>query len=99
LEIDEFDEEIVEELRNRARDALLINAIASEEKFEPASTSGNLTDLEGLDEQLAERLVKHGISTVDDLAELAVDELLDIGGMNEATAARLIMAARSSWFT
>lgn len=99
LEIDEFDEEIVEELRNRARDALLINAIASEEKFEPASTPGNLTDLEGLDEQLAERLVKHGISTVDDLAELAVDELLDIGGMNEATAARLIMAARSSWFT
>ncbi len=99
LEIEEFDEEIVEELRNRARDALLINAIASEEKFESVNAPGNLTDLEGIDDKLAERLAKHGISTVDDLAELAVDELLDIGGMNEATAARLIMAARSSWFT
>ncbi len=99
LEIDEFDEDIVEELRNRARDALLINAIASEEKFEPTPIPGTLTDLEGIDEALAERLGRHGIATVNDLAELAVDELLDIGGMNEATAARLIMAARSSWFT
>lgn len=99
LEIDEFDEDIVEELRNRARDALLINAIASEEKFESTPIPGTLTDLEGIDEALVERLGQHGIATVNDLAELAVDELLDIGGMNEATAARLIMAARSSWFT
>ncbi|MGI9212623.1 MAG: transcription termination factor NusA [Methylococcaceae bacterium] len=99
LEIDEFDEELVEELRNRARDALLINAIATEEKFEPPKAPETLTDLDGIDEAMLKQLKAHGIVTVDDLAELAVDELLDIGGMNEATAARLIMAARSSWFT
>lgn len=99
LEIEEFDEEIVEELRNRARDALLISAIASEEEFEPAASStGELADLEGMNPELIERLKAHGIATVEDLAELAVDELLEIGGMNEETAACLIMTARSPWF-
>lgn len=99
LEIEEFDEELVEELRNRARDALLINAIATEEKFEPPKAPETLIELDGIDETMLKQLKTHGIVTVDDLAELAVDELLEIGGMNEATAARLIMAARSSWFT
>jgi len=98
LEIEEFDEDIVEELRNRARDALLISAIASEEKFKPAEASGELTELEGMEPELAERLKAHGIANIEELAELAVDELLEIGGMNEETAARLIMAARSPWF-
>lgn len=98
LEIEEFDEEVVEELRNRARDALLIKAIASEEKLEPAEPSQELLEMEGMDRELAYRLANHGVITVDDLAEQSVDELLEIEDMNVERAASLIMKARASWF-
>ncbi|CAI8742597.1 transcription termination factor NusA [Methylocaldum szegediense] len=98
LEIEEFDTEIVEELRNRARDALLIKAIANEEVFETSEPSKELLEMEGMDRELAFRLAARGVRTVEDLAEQSVDELLDIEGMDEARAASLIMKARSPWF-
>lgn len=98
LEIDEFDEDLVEELRNRARDALLIKAIATEEKLESAEPTAELRELEGMDDETAYRLARGGIRTVEDLAELAVDELLEIGGVDEEKAAQLIMRARLPWF-
>ncbi|MGX2039805.1 transcription termination factor NusA [Methylocaldum sp. MU1018] len=98
LEVEEFDEEIVEELRNRARDALLIKAIASEEEFESSEPSKELLEMEGMDRELAYRLAAQGVRTIEDLAEQSVDELLEIEGMDEARAARLIMTARSPWF-
>ncbi|MGY6214855.1 transcription termination factor NusA [Methylolobus aquaticus] len=98
LEIEEFDEELVEELRNRARDALLIKAIATEEKIETTQPAQDLRDLEGMDDETAERLAAAGIHTVTDLADLAVDELMEIDGMSEQRAADLIMQARSPLF-
>ncbi|QXP83373.1 transcription termination factor NusA [Methylococcus sp. ANG] len=99
LEIEEFDEDIVEELRNRARDALLIKAIASEEKLEDTEPSQDLLELEGMDRELAYRLARHGIRTLEDLADQAVPDLLDIEDMEEEKAAELIMKARASWFS
>lgn len=99
LEIEEFDEDIVEELRNRARDALLIKAIASEEKLEEVEPSQELLELEGMDRELAYRLARHGIRTLEDLADQAVPDLLDIEDMEEEKAAELIMKARASWFS
>lgn len=98
LEIDEFDEDLVEELRNRARDALLIKAIANEEKLESAEPSAELRELQGMDDETAYRLARAGIRSVEDLAELAVDELLEIAGIDEEKAAQLIMQARLPWF-
>ncbi len=98
LEIEEFDEELIEELRNRARDALLIKAIANEEKLESVEPAPELRGLEGMDDETAYRLARAGIRTVEDLAELSVDELLEIEGMDEDKAARLIMQARLPWF-
>ena len=98
LEIEEFDEEIVEELRNRARDSLLIKAIASEEKLETAEPSQDLLEMEGMDRDLAFRLAGHGVRTMEDLAEQSVDELMESVGLDQDRAARLIMAARLPWF-
>ena len=98
LEIEEFEEETVEELRNRARDALLIKAIAREEKLESVEPTQELLDMEGMDRELAYLLASHGVRTVDDLAEQSVDELMDVQGMDEQRAASLIMKARASWF-
>ncbi|BBA33226.1 transcription elongation factor NusA [Methylocaldum marinum] len=98
LEIEEFDEDIVEELRNRARDALLIKAIANEEEFESSEPSKELLEMEGMDRETAFRLAARGVRTMEDLAEQSVDELLEIEGMDEARAARLIMTARLPWF-
>jgi len=98
LEIEEFDEDLIEELRNRARDALLIKAIANEEKIESIEPSQELLELEGMDEEMASRLARSGVSTVEELAELAVDELVEMASMDEEKAARLIMQARSPWF-
>jgi N utilization substance protein A len=99
LEIDEFDEGIVDELRNRARDLLLIKAIASEEKDETAvAPADDLLALDEMDPETAEHLAAAGVHTVEDLAELAIDELMQIDGMDEARAGRLIMAARLPWF-
>ena len=73
--IEEFDEEIVQELRNRARDVLLTQAIASEETIEKAAPADDLLELEGMDDDLAAELARHGIVTREDLAEQAVDDL------------------------
>lgn len=98
LEIDGFDAELVETLRSRAKDFLLINAIASEEKIETAKPAEDLLAMEGMSEELAYELASHGIITMDDLAEQAVDDLREISGMNEEIAAKLIMKAREPWF-
>ncbi|MFA5984494.1 MAG: transcription termination factor NusA [Methylococcaceae bacterium] len=99
LEIDGFDEDIVHELRSRAKDALLINAIASEEKIEVITPPAqDLLEMEGMNRELAYEMANHGIITMDDLAEQAVDDLLIFSGVNEDQAAKLIMKAREPWF-
>jgi len=98
LGIEEFDEEIVEELRNRARDVLLTMAIASEEKIDQAEPAQDLLDLDGMDTELAFELAARGIRTRDDLAEQAVDDLEDVPGLDPERAGKLIMAARAHWF-
>ena len=98
VEIEEFDEDIVEELRNRARDMLLTQAIVDEEKIENAEPAEDLLSLEGMDKGLASKLASKGIVTREDLAELATDDLLEIDAMDEEAAASLIMKARAHWF-
>jgi N utilization substance protein A len=98
LEIAGFNEQMVEDLRNRARDALLIKAIASEEKLEVAEPAQDLLEMQGMDRELAFLLARHGIGNMDQLAEQSVDELMEIDGMDEKKAATLIMKARESWF-
>jgi len=97
LEIDAFDEATVNELRNRARDALLVQAIRSEEQSE--NVDPELRNLEGMDSELLVRLAGAGIITRDDLADLAVDELVEMGGVDDERAKVLIMKAREHWFT
>src|SRR5216117_1612558 len=96
LEIEAFDEGTVNELRTRARNALLVAAIANEEKVE--GIDPELLKLEGMDTQLAAKLAEAGIKTRDDLADLAVDELSEISQLDEEKAKKLIMAARAHWF-
>ncbi len=96
LEIEAFDEDTVHELRNRARDALLTMAIANEEKVENAAL--DLKSLDGLTPELLTKLAEQGVQTRDELAELAVDELVEMTGMEEEAAKALIMKAREHWF-
>jgi N utilization substance protein A len=98
LEIEEFDEDMVVELRRRARDALLTQLIAKEEALDENSPAEDLLNLEGMTERLAFRLAEKGTRTQEDLAELAVDELLEVDEMPEEVAAALIMTARAPWF-
>jgi N utilization substance protein A len=98
-EIDGFDEELVNTLRNAAKDVLLTQAIASEEKLEDAEPAEDLLTMEGMDRHLAFVLASHGIVTMEDLAEQAVDELTEsVAELDEERAAALIMAARAPWF-
>lgn len=97
LEIDGFDENTVEALRNRARDAILTLAIVSEEKL--ADVAEDMRNLEGLDSEMLRDLAQAGITTRDDLAELSVDELIEITGVTEDEAKKVILAAREHWFT
>jgi N utilization substance protein A len=96
MEIEAFDEDTVNELRTRARNALLVAAIANEEKVE--GVDPELLKLEGMTTQLAAKLAERGIKTRDDLADLAVDELSEMTGMDDESAKKLIMAARAHWF-
>jgi N utilization substance protein A len=96
--IEEFDEDLVEELRNRARDVLLTRAIAQEEKLSMAEPEKDLLELEGMDEHTARLLASRGIKTREELAEQAVDDLLEIEGIGEERAKTLIMTARQIWF-
>jgi N utilization substance protein A len=97
LDIEEFDEELVQGLRDRAKDVLLTRALSGEEHSgsEPAL---DLLTMEGMTEILARKLAKNGIVTMEDLAELAVDDLLEIQSMDEHKAAELILKAREPWF-
>jgi N utilization substance protein A len=96
LEIEAFDAETVEELRSRARNALLTQAIASEEQVE--SVAEDLLSLEGMDDQTARVLATKGVRTQDDLADLAVDDLVEMTGMDVERAKQLILTARAPWF-
>ena len=98
LNIDEFDEDLVEELRARARDALLTEMIAKEEALEEHKPDDSLLAVAGMDEATAYAMAAAGIRTRDDLADLATDELMDVEGMTEERAAALIMAARAPLF-
>ncbi|MBN7119460.1 transcription termination factor NusA [Ectopseudomonas oleovorans] len=98
LSIDGFDEEIVNELRARAKDRLLTKAIANEEKLADAHPADDLLELEGMDKALALELALRGVITREDLAEQSIDDLLDIDGIDEERAGKLIMAARAHWF-
>lgn len=98
LEIEAFDKDLIEELRKRARDVLLIKAIANEEKLEAAEPAADLLEMEGMDRELAFTLASHGVRTMEDLAEQSVDDLLQIPGLDEKRAAQLIMTARAPWF-
>jgi transcription termination/antitermination protein NusA len=96
--IEEFDEVIVKELRNRARDVLLTQAIASEETLDQSMPADDLLLLEGMSPDLALTLARRGVRTREDLAEQSVDELADIEGLAAEKAAQLIMTARAPWF-
>jgi N utilization substance protein A len=96
MEIEAFDEEIVNALRSRARDVLLTQAIVREEKSVP--TASELLTLEGMNAALAASLAKHEVHTRDDLADLAVDDLVEMAGISSDEAEKLIMTARAHWF-
>jgi transcription termination/antitermination protein NusA len=96
LEIESFDEETVNELRQRARNVLLTEAIVNEEQLE--GVSDDLLNLDGMDKPLAAKLAAADVKTRDDLADLAVDELVELGGIDEIRAKDLITKARAHWF-
>ena len=98
LQIDGLDEEIVNELRNRAKDVLLTQAIASEEKLEAAEPAEDLLNMEGMEKHLALVMASKGICTMEDLAEQSIDDIMDIENMTEEKAGELIMTARKPWF-
>ena len=95
LDIEEFDESLVDELRNRASDSLLTQAIATEEENSPAE---DLLTMDGMDEETAHMLASKGVRTMEELADFASDELNELTGMDEERAGRLIMTARAPWF-
>ena len=97
-QIQDFDEEIANELRSRAKDALLTRAIASEEDITSAGIKDDLLNMEGMDNGLALALSKMEVLSMEDLAELAIDELMEVPGMTEERAGQLIMTARAPWF-
>jgi len=98
IAIEEFDEEMVKELRNRARDVLLTQAIASEETLDQSMPADDLLLLEGMSPDLALALARRGVRTREDLAEQSIDDLADIEGLAQDEAGRLIMKARAHWF-
>jgi len=95
-EIDAFDEDTINELRKRARAALLTEAIAKEEKVGEASA--DLLNMDGMDDETAHLLASKGVLTMEDLADLAVDDLVELTQMDEERAKSLIMTARAPWF-
>jgi N utilization substance protein A len=98
LAVEEFDQGIVDELRARARDVLITQAIVSEEVIDQAEPAEDLLSLDGMDKELAFVLASRGIVTREDLAEQAVDDLEEIEDLDPERAAKLIMAARAHWF-
>jgi N utilization substance protein A len=98
LQIEEFDEDMVNELRNRSKDVLLTRALVQEEELDEKQPAEDLLNMDGMDQHLAYILASRGVINMEDLAEQSVDELLDIEGMDEERAAQLIMTARAPWF-
>lgn len=98
LDIEGFDEDLIDALKARAKDALLTKAIASEEKLESSEPAEDLLTMDGMDRHLAFVLASKGIVTMEDLAEQSVDELVEIEELDETRAAELIMTARAPWF-
>jgi len=96
--IEGFDEDIVEELRSRAKSALTTMELANEEELENGAPADDLLEMEGMDRRLAFQLAKIGIITMEDLAEQAVDDLLEVEGLEQERAGSLIMTARAPWF-
>ncbi len=96
LEIEAFDEDTVNELRNRARNVLLTEAIVDEEQLE--NVAEDMLNLEGMDKPLAAKLARANVRTRDDLADLAVDELVELSGIDNERAKHLITTARAHWF-
>jgi N utilization substance protein A len=96
LEIESFDEETVNELRSRARNALLVEAIVSEEHVE--NVASDLLTLDGMDNETARVLAAKGVTTQEELADLAVDDLIELTGIDTERAKQLIMTARAPWF-
>ena len=96
LDIDAFDEDLVNELRTRARNALLSEAIAKDELVQ--SVAKDLQEIEGMTPDILVRLAAKDIVTLDDLAELATDELAEIAGLESKEASDMIMRARAHWF-
>lgn len=98
MAIEEFDETLVQELRQRAKDLLLTRAIASEEQLGDAHPAEDLLNMDGMTKELAYQLAGRGIVTMEDLAEQSIDDLLEIEGMTDEQAGQLIMTARAPWF-
>ncbi len=99
LDIEGLDEETVEELRNRAKDHMLTKALADqEEEISANEPAEDLLSMRGMTTELAYKLAEKGIRTMEDLAEMAVDDVMDVEGLNEEKAAELIMTAREPWF-
>ena len=98
LDIDEFEEGMVDELRSRANDALLTRSLAAEQQLGGKAPSAELLAMEGMNDELAMKLAVHDILTLDDLGEQSIDELMVVDDMDEELAGTLIMKARESWF-
>lgn len=98
MAIEGFEEEIVEELRNRAKNALTTQELASEEVLDKVEPAKDLLEMDGMDTRLAYQLARMGIITMDDLAEQAIDDLMDIEDLGDERAGELIMTARAPWF-
>jgi N utilization substance protein A len=98
LEIEGFDQDSVNALRERAKAALLTQAIADEQALEKVEPAADLLEMEGMDKHLAYILASHGVVTREDLAEQSVDDLLEFGDISEEKAAEIIMTARKIWF-
>jgi len=96
--IEEFDESLVKEIRDRARDVMLTRAIVKEEKLGDVAPAEDLLTMDGMDEALAYELASRGVVTMEDLAEQSIDELLEIEGLDKERAGKLIMTARIPWF-
>ncbi len=98
MTIEEFDETTVEELRRRARDSLLTQMIATEEKIEDDKPADDLLALESMEDSIAYQLVRMGVRTQEDLAEMSIDEIVGVEGLDDELAGKLIMQARAPWF-
>jgi N utilization substance protein A len=98
LQIEEFDEDMVEELRGRASEILLTKAIAREEALSDEEPTEDLLAMDGMERDLAFELARRGVKSMEDLAEQSIDELMEIDDMDEERAGALIMTARAPWF-